>query len=87
MFSINARRLFYVCDKIIIRNLRGGFRKPIVANPGLEHRLKAFQQDGIKIQDNDAEEFIEQSESSFYEVNIGSLRHNSSKNVFLRFIH
>lgn len=71
MFSVNVRRVFFVCDKIIIRNLRGKYMKPFVkpsANPGLEHRLKAFQDDGIKIQDNDAEEFIEQSESTFHDV-------------------
>lgn len=66
MFGLNVRRFFYVCDKVIIRNLRG--KKPILANPGLENRLKAFRQDNVKIQNDDVEEFIEQSESSFYEV-------------------
>ncbi|XP_072937849.1 uncharacterized protein [Epargyreus clarus] len=67
MFTINLRRLYYVCDKVIIRNLRGR-RLEMGPNPGLDKRLQAFKEEGLKVEDNDAEEFIEQSDSSFYNV-------------------
>ncbi|XP_026326154.1 uncharacterized protein LOC113234846 [Hyposmocoma kahamanoa] len=58
--------LYYVCDKVIVRNFRS--RRFVPQNPGLQNRLKAFREDGIKIDDGDAEEYVEQSESDFYKV-------------------
>lgn len=43
-------------------------------NPGLDKRLQAFKEDGLRVEDNDAEEFIEQSDSSFYNVSVQKYR-------------
>ncbi|XP_039758768.1 neugrin [Pararge aegeria] len=68
MFTVFSRRLYFICDKIPVRHLRNRrFDRP-GANPGLDNRLGAFKEDGIKIQDDDVEEFMEQSDSNFYNV-------------------
>ncbi|XP_045500968.1 uncharacterized protein LOC123698404 [Colias croceus] len=66
MFALQTRRIYRICDKIIVREIRQ--RRLPGPNPGLDQRLRVFRKDGIKVEDNDAEEFIEQSESSFYNV-------------------
>lgn len=68
MFSISFKRLYYVCDKVIVRNLRSRKYRP--QNPGLQNRITAFREDGLKIDDEDAEEYVEQSESDFYKVSL-----------------
>ncbi|KAG7300227.1 hypothetical protein JYU34_015790 [Plutella xylostella] len=67
MFAISLRRVYKVCDKVIVRSLRGRLGPsgpPVGTNPGLNSRLKAFQKEGVKIEDDDVEEFVEQSESN-----------------------
>ncbi|XP_038221825.1 neugrin [Zerene cesonia] len=66
MFALQTRRMYLICDKMIVRKIRQ--RRSVGPNPGLDERLRVFRKDGIKVEDNDAEEFIEQSESSFYNV-------------------
>ncbi|XP_045776033.1 uncharacterized protein LOC123874594 [Maniola jurtina] len=70
MFAVFTRRLYFACDKIPVRHLRNRSKRLAGpgANPGLDNRLGAFQEDGIKVQDDDVEEFMEQSESSFYDA-------------------
>lgn len=70
MFAAHLRCVYRTCDKIIIRTIRGrGISVPSRgSNPGLDSRIRAFQKEGIQITDNDAEEFMEQSESDFYKV-------------------
>lgn len=64
-------RLRHLCPsaKIIIRNLRNRKRLDSFGpNPGLDKRIAAFKRDGFKVDDEDAEEYVEQSESDFYKV-------------------
>lgn len=68
MFGIHLRQLYRTCDKVIIRNLRSRRIDGIKPNPGLNNRLKAFQEDGMQIKEENLEEFVEQSESDFYNV-------------------
>ncbi|CAG9790938.1 unnamed protein product [Diatraea saccharalis] len=68
MFSVRLQQLIYICDKIVIRNLRNSRIHYPNADPGLGRRLKAFQDSSYKIEDEDAEEFIEASESDFSNV-------------------
>ncbi|CAH0399447.1 unnamed protein product [Chilo suppressalis] len=68
MFNIRLQQLIYVCDKIIVRNVRNSRITYPNANPGLNRRINAFQKNGLKIEDEDAEEFIEASESDFTNV-------------------
>lgn len=68
MFTSHLKSLCRTCNIVIVRNIRGGRLKPSGANPGLSKRITAFQNDGIPITDEDAEEFVEQSESDFYKV-------------------
>lgn len=71
MFAISLRRVYKVCDKVIVRSLRGRLGPsgpPVGTNPGLNSRLKAFQKEGVKIEDDDVEEFVEQSESNMFAV-------------------
>lgn len=70
MFGVFTRRLYFVCDKVPVRHLRNRSRRLAGPgpNPGLDNRLGAFRKDGVKVQDDDVEEFMEQSESSFYDV-------------------
>lgn len=70
MFGANFWRAYRKCDKIIVRTLRsrGNSFIPKGPNPGLDSRIRAFQKEGLQINDNDAEEFVEQSESDFYKV-------------------
>lgn len=66
-------RLRHLCPsaKIIIRNLRNRKRLDSFGpNPGLDKRIAAFKRDGFKVDDEDAEEYVEQSESDFYKVRI-----------------
>lgn len=49
-----------------MRNVRS--RRLLPQNPGLQNRMTAFRKDGLKVDDEDAEEFVEQSESDFYKV-------------------
>ncbi|KAJ2949519.1 hypothetical protein O0L34_g15440 [Tuta absoluta] len=68
MFTLAFTRFCYVGDKVIVRNLRTRkFRVP-EANPGLQQRINAFRKEGMNIEDEDAEEFVETSESEFYNV-------------------
>lgn len=66
MFSVHIRTIYRTCNKIIIRNVRKG--RLLGSNPGLNRRVDAFQREGVPINDDDAEEFIEQSESDFYKM-------------------
>lgn len=68
MFALSAKRLL-AWDNFLIRSFITGtkFEYPR-GNPGIENRLKAFRQDGIKIREDNVEEYIEESESSFYNV-------------------
>lgn len=68
MFVARLRPLYYISDKVIVRNLRNSRLNVTGANPGLDRRIKAFQNDGLKIEDEDAEEFIEKSDSDFSNV-------------------
>ncbi|KAH9641725.1 hypothetical protein HF086_006239 [Spodoptera exigua] len=68
MFGIHLRQLYRTCDKVIIRNLRSRRYDPTKPNPGLNNRLRAFQEDGMQIKEENLEEFVEQSESDFYNV-------------------
>lgn len=68
MFGIHLRQLYRTCDKVIIRNLRSRRFDIAKPNPGLNNRLKAFQEDGMPIKEENLEEFVEQSESDFYNV-------------------
>lgn len=68
MFALNTRHLFNLGSKVFVREIRQ--RRLPGPNPGLDQRLNAFREDGIKIEDDDAEEFIEQSDSSFYDVSL-----------------
>lgn len=68
MFGIHLRQLYRTCDKVIIRNLRTrrlDTRKP---NPGLDNQIKAFEGEGLRVKDENLEEFVEQSETDFYNV-------------------
>ncbi|XP_014360593.2 uncharacterized protein LOC106712510 isoform X1 [Papilio machaon] len=67
MFGLKLK-YFLNSSNIIVRNLRNRRRPELTANPGLNKRVKAFQEQGIKIEDEDAEEFLEKSNSSFYNV-------------------
>lgn len=78
MFVARLRPLYYISDKVIVRNLRNSRISGSGPNPGLSNRLKAFQKDGFKIEDPDAEEFIETSESDFSNV---------SSNLYLTYSH
>lgn len=64
MFSINFKRVYFICDNMIIRTLRN---KRLGPNPGLDERTRAFQQEGINF-DEDIEEVVENSEGNFFEV-------------------
>ncbi|XP_049872109.1 uncharacterized protein LOC126370976 [Pectinophora gossypiella] len=68
MFSITFRRLYYISDKVVARNLRNRRVPQGPSNPGLQNRITAFRKEGLKIEDNDAEEFVEQADSDFYNV-------------------
>ncbi|KAI5651316.1 neugrin domain-containing protein [Phthorimaea operculella] len=68
MFAVAFRRLCYVGDKVIVRNLRTRNVRVPEANPGLQKRIDAFREEGMRIEDEDAEEFVEASESDFYNV-------------------
>ncbi|XP_026750016.2 uncharacterized protein LOC113510708 [Galleria mellonella] len=68
MFTIKLRPLYHICDKIIIRNLRSRRLRGLGPNPGLDKRIEAFKEEGFQITDDDAEEFVEQSESDFYKM-------------------
>ncbi|XP_050350286.1 uncharacterized protein LOC126773392 [Nymphalis io] len=69
MFALSAKRMIYVCDKILSRNFKSGTILEIRRrNPGIDKRLKAFRNEGINIQKDDVEDFIEQSESNFQNV-------------------
>ncbi|KAI8434340.1 hypothetical protein MSG28_012408 [Choristoneura fumiferana] len=65
MFGLNLRRVYCVCDKIMVRTLRNRRFEVAGPNPGLDRRVAAFREEGIPIMD-DAEELIEQSESEFH---------------------
>ncbi|CAG4943680.1 unnamed protein product [Parnassius apollo] len=70
MFALNLKHLYNITEKVIIRNLRNRQKLDVStgANPGLNKRIKAFTEQGIKIEDEDAEEFVEKSDSDFYNV-------------------
>ncbi|KOB65826.1 Neugrin [Operophtera brumata] len=70
MLAAQFARTYRKCDKIIVRTIRsrGNSFIPRGPNPGLDSRIRAFQKEGLQITDNDAEEFVEQSESDFYKV-------------------
>ncbi|OWR52922.1 hypothetical protein KGM_202141 [Danaus plexippus plexippus] len=69
MFNIKLRGLYYICNKIPIRTLRSRTkRSDHNPNPGLENRLRVFRKEGIGINNENAEEFVEQSDSNFYDV-------------------
>ncbi|KAJ0175099.1 hypothetical protein K1T71_009240 [Dendrolimus kikuchii] len=68
MFSSHLKSLCQTCNIVFVRNVRVGRLKPSGPNPGLNKRITAFQKDGVPITDEDAEEFVEQSESDFYKV-------------------
>ncbi|XP_013183787.2 neugrin [Amyelois transitella] len=68
MFVIKLRPFYKICDKVMIRNLRSSRLGKNGANPGLDKRLNAFRQEGLRMEDDDAEEFIEQSELDVYNV-------------------
>jgi hypothetical protein len=70
MFSLKLRPVYHFCDKVIIRNFRRNRLAKPGANPGLDNRLDAFKKEGLKVEDEDAEEFIEASESDFANVSI-----------------
>lgn len=68
MFIARLRPLYYISDKVIVRSLRNSRLSVQGPNPGLNRRIKAFKEDGLKLDDEDAEEFIERSESDFKNV-------------------
>ncbi|XP_028158179.1 uncharacterized protein LOC114351240 [Ostrinia furnacalis] len=68
MFIARLKPLYYISDKIVVRNLRNSRIVSPPANPGLSRRIKAFKEDGLKIEDDDPEEFIERSDSDFKNV-------------------
>lgn len=70
MFSLNLRRVYCVCDKIMVRTLRNRRFEVAGPNPGLDKRVAAFREEGIPFSD-DAEELIETSESEFHNVSRG----------------
>lgn len=68
MFGIHLRQLYRTCDKVIIRNLRSRRLDTRNPNPGLDNQIKAFEADGLRVKEENLEEFVEQSESDFYNV-------------------
>lgn len=68
MFAIQLRQVYHLTDKALIRTLRNSRLRPPGPNPGLNNRIKSFESTGLQIKKDDAEEFIEQSESDFYNV-------------------
>ncbi|CAH2087461.1 unnamed protein product [Euphydryas editha] len=69
MLAVNAKRILYACENILIRNFITNRKLEYPrGNPGIDNRIKAFRQDGIKIREDNVEEVIEDSESSFYNV-------------------
>ncbi|KAJ8718535.1 hypothetical protein PYW08_002772 [Mythimna loreyi] len=68
MFGIHFRQLYRTCDKVIIRNLRSRRLDTRNPNPGLDRQIKAFEADGLRVKEENLEEFVEQSESDFYNV-------------------
>lgn len=68
MFATSFKRFYKTFDRLMVRNIRGSRHVPTGPNPGLDERIRAFQQDGLQITDENAEEFIEQSASDFYKV-------------------
>ncbi|VVD02068.1 uncharacterized protein LOC126975459 [Leptidea sinapis] len=73
MFALQARRIISLSNKLIVRKLRN--RKLPGPNPGLDERLTAFKKDGVKIDEDDAEEFIEGSEGTFFNVDEAYNKH------------
>ncbi|XP_047505708.1 neugrin [Pieris napi] len=66
MFAVNTRRLLRLGTKVFVREIRQ--RRLPGPNPGLDNRLEEFRKGGIKVTDDDAEEFIEKSDSTFFDV-------------------
>ncbi|XP_068622801.1 neugrin [Battus philenor] len=76
MFGIKLRHVINITEKILIRNLRNRRQLDVTGpNPGLNKRVKAFRQQGVKIEDEDAEEFMEESSSTFYNVGEAYTQH------------
>lgn len=63
MFSVTFKRLYFVCDKIIIRNFRNNR-----IGPGLNKRSRVFQKEGIQLKELNVEDFVEESEGNFLNV-------------------
>lgn len=68
MFAVHFRQIYRISDKIIIRTLRSRRLERRGANPGLDNRLRSFESEGLRINDEDPETFVEQSESDFFTV-------------------
>ncbi|CAB3244660.1 unnamed protein product [Arctia plantaginis] len=68
MFSLHLRQIYRFSDKVLIRTLRSRRLQPPGPNPGLDNRLKSYESEGLRIEDEDAESVVEQSESDFYNV-------------------
>ncbi|KAJ8714604.1 hypothetical protein PYW07_002829 [Mythimna separata] len=68
MLGIHFRQLYRTCDKVIIRNLRSRRLDTKNPNPGLDRQIKAFEAEGLRVKEENLEEFVEQSESDFYNV-------------------
>lgn len=71
MFAPHLKQLYRRCDKFIVRNLRSAGKWNERArrnNPGLNNQIEAFQEDGIAVTEDNAEQFVNESESDFYNV-------------------
>ncbi|CAD0202245.1 unnamed protein product [Chrysodeixis includens] len=68
MIALRLRHLYRTCDKVIIRNLRNRRLEVKSANPGLGNQIKAYEKDGLRVNEENVEEFIESSESDFFNV-------------------
>ncbi|XP_041980771.1 neugrin [Aricia agestis] len=66
MFSIKLRQLFIVSNKLIVRNVRSRGKR--LGDPGIRNRLQAFKKEKIPLDNEDVEEYIEESESDFFNV-------------------
>lgn len=81
MFSIKLKHLYYISEKNIIRNLRNRRHVEVTSqNPGLNKRIRVFREQGVKIEDEDAEEFVETSDSNFFNVSKITIFILTSKN-------
>lgn len=68
MFAIKLRQIYRITDKVIVRTVRNRRLQGKGLNPGLDHRLQSFEAEGLRVKQEDLEEFVEQSESDLYNV-------------------